>query len=419
MILTPKTNRFEEEQSDSLISKQQLVKLLVKADEFKDELLKLFPVDDKGIDVIQIGNSKHLLDAILSLDDDCEKIDNVTLVKNIKLEKLLDGEKALFSIYEVKNPYLIKHNNSDVLQAETRYSAKSDILDYYSLSKFANYCRDNVYDDLLDSIKSYLENKNSGNTDERKLRIVHVLKDDSFFIRAFTSASDYKNFGINFSAFVALMVIGDYVKKSGQQIYIDKYAVDDSNVYVSFSFSQQTKINNNLKLSFNLILENDEVKRNAVTFNGVFKLDYQENNKTSSIFIKPHGVKSSERNFPVDLLTYQHRGSVKSVFEKLQGLPDGISVFIEQVTQDAKRISAIQHPNDVKKLIADKVKFSKKPEFKAYKPQVFNKLMNMTVNNVFQLFALLRSVEDLFEHDDVVSLNYWRNKLYEALIDRN
>ncbi|RZL36926.1 MAG: hypothetical protein EOO96_06010 [Pedobacter sp.] len=78
----------------------------------------------------------------------------------------------------------------------------------------------------------------------------------------------------------------------------------------------------------------------------------------------------------------------------------------------------IKHPDDVRKFISNKVKNSKKPEFKVYKEKVFNKLMSVSVDNTFKLFALLRQIEDLFEHDDVISLNFWRTKLYEALVEK-
>tara|TARA_B100001564_G_scaffold316759_1_gene292315 strand:- start:1918 stop:2211 length:294 start_codon:yes stop_codon:yes gene_type:complete len=95
-----------------------------------------------------------------------------------------------------------------------------------------------------------------------------------------------------------------------------------------------------------------------------------------------------------------------------------IDYFINQVSNEAKRINAIKHPNDIKNLIIDKVRGSRKPEFKAYKPSVIKKLSSISVSTTFSLFELLRDVEELFEHDDIISINFWRKKLYEALIDR-
>jgi hypothetical protein len=167
-----------------------------------------------------------------------------------------------------------------------------------------------------------------------------------------------------------------------------------------------------------LILENDEIKRSAVSFNGIFKLKWEEDDKKSEIFLKPTGVKKDDKNHPVDLLTYQHRGNVEGVFEKIKKLPDLIDFFINQVSEDAKRISNIQNPDDVRKFIKDKVKNSRKAEFQVYKNEILKKLMSISVDNTFKLFELLREVEDLFEHEDIISINFWRTKLYEALIKK-
>ena len=130
-------------------------------------------------------------------------------------------------------------------------------------------------------------------------------------------------------------------------------------------------------------------------------------------------MKKENVSYPVDLLTYKHNGKVENVFERVQQLPKLISFFIDQVKEDSLRISEIKYPNDVKLHLANKIKFSKKPEFKKYKSEVFNKLMKITVNNTFSLFDVFRSVEELFDHDDVVSRDYWREKLYQVLIERN
>lgn len=135
-------------------------------------------------------------------------------------------------------------------------------------------------------------------------------------MRTVTSVESYQDFGLNFSVFVALIALSRYVTESQSKIYIDNYVADDSNLYVSFSLSGGKPINNNLSINFNLILENDEIKRNAVSFNGVFKLTYNDGKKNSEIYIKPKGVKKEDVAFPVDLLTYKHTGNTKTVFDK-------------------------------------------------------------------------------------------------------
>jgi hypothetical protein len=67
------------------------------------------------------------------------------------------------------------------------------------------------------------------NNEERSLRLVYKYDDEKFYIRALTSSKDYKDFGINFSVFVALVALGRYVEESKNDVFIDNYVVDDLN----------------------------------------------------------------------------------------------------------------------------------------------------------------------------------------------
>ncbi len=418
MILKRHNSKFLENSSDSYITQKQLLQLLAKQQYFKERLINLYKLNEEEIEVIQVGNSKQLLSSLIELDSQCEKLDIPSKVKDIELKKMLQEEKALFSIFKIKDDFLLKTNKSDTLEVETAYSAKHDILDYYNFSKFANYCRDLDYSDLIDVIKKYLKQKNSQNEESKNLRILYKIDEKKFYLRAVTSTDGYVDFGVNFSVFVALIVLSRYAISSKNEVYIDNYVVDDSTIYVSFSLSGEKSINKNLSLSFNLILENDEIKRNAVAFNGVFKLKYKEKGKQSEIYIKPNGMKKDDVAYPVDLLTYRHSGDMKNVIKKLEELPDLIDFFIKQVAEDASNISEIKNPKDVRQHLAGKVRRARNSEFKKYKDAVFNKLMKITVDSTFNLFETFREVEELFDNDDVVSRDYWRTKLYESLIDK-
>lgn len=419
MILEKQSKKFNSYNTDSFITQKQVLKLLDNQPAFKAELINLFQINESKTEVLQIGNSKFLIASLLFLDSQCEKIDIQSKIKDIKLKKLLENEKAIFEIFKITDADLIKKNKSDLLIIETAYSAKQDILDYYNFSKFANYCRDLEYEDLIDIIKNYLEKRNEENTESKNLRLIYKKDENKFYLRALTSVDNYQNFGLNFSVFVSILALSKYVSDTKTNIYIDNYIVDDSNLYVSFSLSDEKTINNNLSINFNLILENDEIKRSAVSFNGVFRLSYKDGKKNSEIYIKPKGVKKENVNLPVDLLTYKHTGNTKTVFEKIEDLPNLIDFFINQVSEDAKRITEIQNPRDVRLYLAKKIKYSKKIEFKKYKDSVFNKLMKITVDNTFNLFEIFREIDELFENDDVISRDYWREKLYESLIERN
>lgn len=418
MILKKKESHFKDFDDQSYVKIEKLLDLKIK-DEYKDELKELYSLEDNIEEILKIGNSTMLIDALIELDDACKKIDLKSKIRNVQLKRLYEKEKAVFEIFEIEDEEILLENGSDILEVETAYSAKNDILDYYSLSKFANYCRDLEYDQLVGIIKDYLKVQNENNETERGLRLVYNNEDKKYFFRALTSADGYKDYGINFSIVVALLALDSYAEDNDEEIFINSFVVDESTIYVSFQLTKGIILTPNLSLKFTLILENDEIKRNAVSFNGVFTLIFNDNGKESEIFLKPKGMKSDESDFPSDLLTYRHSGSITNVLEKIGKLPELIKEYVQQVSEDAKNIVEIKHPDDVRKLIARKIKYSKKPEFKAYKDQIFKSLMNNNVNNVFGLFELLRSVDDLFEHTDVISKDFWRSKIYEALVNKN
>lgn len=418
MILQPLSASFDSNDTQSYISASKLIKLLEKRNHFKDDLLKIFQIDDNANHVIQIGNSSHLIGALLLLDDQGFKVDIDVLMKDILLIRIIEAEKAEFQIRNIENDYILNDRGVPFLVAESAYSAKSDLLDYFHFSKFANYCKNHDYEDLLQTITTYLDEKNAENQDLKSLRLLHRYEDNRFFIRALTSVAGYRDFGINFSVFVALATLDEYVKSTQNEIYINKYRVDDSHLYISFALSKEEKVNDEISLSFNLVLENDEIKRSSVAFNGVFRLKWKSHGDEKELYMRPIGIQKKDKSHPVDLLTYQHRGNVEGVFQKIKELPNLIDFFIDQVSNDAKKIADINHPNDVKTFIKDKVRNARKAEFQGYKQAIINKLANIDVTNTFALFDLLREVEDLFEHDDIVAINFWRTKLYESLISR-
>ncbi|WP_336685909.1 hypothetical protein [Chryseobacterium bernardetii] len=417
MILQKRELHFKDFDAQSFVKVNKLLNLEIK-EEYKEELKELYSLEENREQVLKIGNAKSLIDALLDLDNACLKIDIESKIRNIQLKRLFEKEKAIFEIFEIDNELINSRTHSDILEVETAYSAKHDILEYYSLSKFANYCRDLDYEDLVDSIKNYLKVKNESNEDECSLRILYHNEQEKYYLRAITSKDGYKDYGINFSVLIALIALNKYVEDNSEEIFINTFVVDDSTTYISFQLNNSITLNSNLSLRFSLILENDEIKRNAVSFNGMFTLTFKDNNRESEIFLKPKGMKSDENSFVSDLLTYRHSGGIDNVVEKIEKLPELIKEYIGQVAEDAKKIIEIQNPNDVKKLIANKVKYSKKPEFKIYKDQIFNKLMGNNVDNIFALFELLRNVEDLFEHTDVISKDFWRTKIYESLTEK-
>lgn len=159
MILTRKVRRFDDFKSDSFVIQSQLIKIIDRYVDFKDDIISIFQINESISDIIQIGNAKFLINDLIQIDSECSKIDIDVEMRNVHLKKMFEGEKAIFEIFSIDNDEILNSTFSDRLEVESRYSSKLEILDYYNFNKFANYCRDNGYFDLIENINEYLNSK--------------------------------------------------------------------------------------------------------------------------------------------------------------------------------------------------------------------------------------------------------------------
>lgn len=401
----------------SMTSLENAIAVLSRNNEYVDKVLECFSVDRSKEKVIQIGNVRNLLEDISILDSMAEKKDVRVKVRDIVLDKMLEEEAALFTLYGISDLDLVKKLHADHIQVESRYSAKNDVLEIHKLGKFANFCRDNKWSDLLDYINEYIRN-HTKNDEFCSARLIRPIESDRYLLRAVTSDKVYRNYGINFSVLVALISVNRYAISTKSDVFIDNYQIDDSRVYLSFRLGAPVRISDNLELSFSLILENDEIKDSSVSFSGVFQLMYTSEGRNTNITLRPNTSHyPGEMSYNTDMLTYTHSMSVEKVYDKISNLPLYIEKYVSQVAKYAKAIIDIKNPNEVKSFIVEKVSKAKKDEFSKYKEEVLRRLAAIESNSIFDLFEALRSVEELFG-EDIVSREYWRKKLFNLLFSR-
>lgn len=363
-----------------------------------------------------IGNVKQLLADISDLDQQTEKIDATVNLKNIHLGNSLENGHVLFNIHGIQEEELIKRFKADHLTVESQYSARTDILEYYNLSKFASFLNANHMDAYAQQIWETL--RTSKLQDKKCMaRLIYHTKDQKYYIRAVASENGYRRYGINFSVLVALLAVNEYVKSRQEHAFIESYEIDDSRITMSIQFDRRIRLEEDLYLTLNLSLENDEIRQSSVILNAEFRVVYKKEDRECGIFIKPTNYLKNHGTYSQDMLTYSHGVNVKTAISKVSELPKLIDKYIEQVSKDAVDIKSIKKPQVVQEFIQQKIKNARKDEFIGYKPEVIKKLASMEVNSVFELFELLRKVEELFG-DDIKSKNFWREKLYEALIKR-
>ena len=418
-IIRPSRKRYSQEEPSSLVSLKKTRSVLSHDNEFIDEILDCFSLkkDEQSMrEPLLVGNVQQLLTDIASLDQQTNKIDVTVNLKDIYLEKVLENDHVLFHLFGITDPGLITAIQADHLIVESQYSARTDIMEYYQFSKFASFLHSNNMDDYARQIWDTL--RFMTNKEKRCMaRLIYHIADKKYYLRAVASENGYKKYGVNFSALVTLLAVNQYVKEKKERAFVESYDIDDSNILMSIQFDRKIQLEEDMSLSLNLSLENDEIRQSAVTLNAEFRVVYKKGEKESDIFIKPTAYQKEQGSYSQDMLTYSHGMNVKTAIERISNLPVLIDKYIDLVSKNAIAIKSIRNPQQVKDFIQQKIQHARKDDFVGYKTAIVEKLASIEVHSVFDLFDLLRNVEELFG-DDIKSKNFWRQKLYDALINR-
>ncbi|NQX84678.1 MAG: hypothetical protein HRT67_01940 [Flavobacteriaceae bacterium] len=400
-----KMNYSELSNGDIGISMKKAIKLIEKSP-YYDEIYELLKIAEIENDFIPIEGANSLVDTIINIDNSFEKFDVQTELKNVRCNGLLDTKSAVLEISNIADEGILKKTRTDLIKGITKYSVKSDYLDLYQADKFLNYCLKNEYDDIIKLNLESLDNKNLSNEYQKQFRFLKDNNND-YFIRAITSVDRYKDYNIRFSVFIALVSLYGLIKSKKEEYVVSYYTCSESDVKVVFRRTYFRTIAKGLDIGFELELVNDEIKREAVKFNGLFSINYDND---SVLSIKP--------NLKANIISFSHRIGMKKVSLLLQGLSDAIDEFIEMVYQDAKYIKQSKSPKELKNYLYQKVLHAQQKDFREkYRKEVQKVIEKENVSTIYQLLDLMNKIDLMIDDSDIKAKDYWKNKLYDVLIN--
>ncbi|RYC51751.1 hypothetical protein [Flagellimonas olearia] len=391
--------------NDNGVSVKKALKLIENSDHY-EKLYDCFKISGIEDEFIPVTGANSLVNDVLAIDSKFTKFDVATKLKNVRCEKILDKKSAIIEISNIEDEDILKITESDLIAGTTKYSVKSEFLDLFSADKFLNYCHDNEYDDIIQTNLKSLDKKNSENDYQKQFRFL-IDKDNNYFVRAITSVSRYKDYNIKFSVFVALISIHQIMKSQKEEYMVRYYTCSESDIRIVFTRMNYKKLMKGLEVGFELELVNDEIKRDAVKFNGLFSLNF---GKEDNLIIKP--------NLNAKMASFSHQVGVDKVVGILQNLAEAINEFVNTIHKDAEYIKKAQSPQDLKNYLFDKVKKSKQKEFREkYRKQVQAFIQKENVNTIFQLLDLMNKVDLMIDDSDIKAKDFWRHKLYEILVE--
>lgn len=379
---------------------------LIRKSEYFDEIYEIFQIKEFENDFINIKGANLIVEQLIKSDEECLKLDIDCELSDVNIEKFTEENQIIFEFANIKDENVLKKTKSDLIYAESTYSVKSEYLnDMYQVEKYLDFCMKNRFQDIIKKNLEMLKEKNELNKKAKKFRLLK-REDNKYFVRGITSVDSYKDYNLRISLFIALIELHKLIKFKSHNYFVSSYSFTESDLKVTFKSSTAKKITNNIEIGFALELVNDEIRRDAVKFNGIFTVIMGN----SEIYVKPEETKAS-------ILSFTHSVNIDTIKEKLNNLNERINIFINDTVDDARSIKILEKPDLFREHLVQKIHNSRNVEFnKLYKAQIKSLLSNK-VKTIFELAEIFNNINIVIADEHISSLDFWRYKLYQVLMD--
>ncbi len=379
---------------------------LINDSPFFDEIIDEFNIDEIENEFIEVPGGRTLVTSILNMESKVKKIDVKCKLNKVHCKKFTEEGQAILELAEVKNEELIKLAKTDLVDVETTYSVRSDYFNgLYDIDKYLSFLLNRDYQEIIDTNIEMLERRTADDDSERNFRLVYD-EDGKLFARAMTSTERYKDYNIAFSVFVTLIQLHELFKTNEESFEISEFTHTESEIKVIFKNNRSYEFIDKSRISFSLVLTNDEIKREAVRLTGLFSISFGND---KDVYVKPEEGESG-------ILSFTHSLNPSTVKERLASLNMLIKDFIKNTIDDFDLVKKVKNFDTLRDFLLMRAKNSKDKEFKQYKSQVV-KILSNRVDTIFQLLDIVRSVDELIQDEHIQAKEYWRYKLYQALIE--
>lgn len=378
--------------------------LLIKENEYYQNVLNYFQIEENDTTKINIPGSKTLFTILNSSNKKLRKEDIKVELQNIKFDYSSKFGIVFHNIQE--NEYL-KNKNINSLKAYPIHSAQKDFFsNLYDIDKYASKLLNNGFKDILDYNLELLKQKKEH---QRKYRLIHDSEDDIYYLRAIVSTDRYYNYDNAFTVVIALLKLHLEMLTSKVDYELQFFEYNDSSIRLYFKTSELKELKGIGYLENTLLVSNDEIKREALRFSNICTIRYVDSNKNEQrLFIKPKDIKTK-------VITIPHGTGVEKAFLNLDDFVKSTENF-EKLFKEVETITKIQNHNQIVHLVKSKINNSNTDEIKKFKSELTEVLLVdiKTTTQLLETFNKLVFLEGL----EIDAKEYLRYILYEALIDR-
>lgn len=389
--------------------KVQDVLELIKESDFEEDLFKVFNLESIKEDFIEIPGASTLVQSVLSLEKNLKKIDLKAQIKDVRIAGFTEENQALVEISKIENEELLNAFRKDLIDFETTYSVKADYFNQlYEMNKYLSFLLSKEYKEIVNNNIDMLEDKNRENEEEKVFRTV-IDNKNKRYIRAIVSKR-YKDYNIPFSVFVTLIQLHKLNKEKTLNFSISRYSLTDSEIRVEFKNEKEYEFFDKSKVSFSLVLTNDEIKRDAVKLKGLFAIKFDD----VEAYLNPN---DGNKN----ILSFRHGVNVENVKKNLSTLGFDILEFINGTLDDlkfVKRVNTSTTIEDIQNRLVQKAENARDKNFLPLKEQIKKSFLQKKVSNLFELLTLVDKTDEIFKDEYIQAQEYWRHKVYQTIVKR-
>lgn len=396
---------------DELVSDRRMVKLsdcisLIQNSEFKEDLFKLFDFEKIKNEVITISGLKKIVNLVIDLDDKFTKIDIDIHLSNVILYSTNPEGGVILRLNNVEEKFGIDH-----VDVQTVYNSQYDFFDGgYKMDKFAKFCIENGHVNVIKSNVEYLNNENRNS--EKLFRNFRLIKDSdsTYYLRAITSISSYHDYNVRFSLFVTIVAIYQMQSNTaGASFQVTYCEYSESHIRLFLEKDGSRIIDKVGKISFVLEMSNDEIKREAFKFSGLFNLEVNDSNGNSTVVsIKPRQIKTK-------LISIKHNFLPSTVIENISKLSQFIEDAESEMIEDIKDINNLKSPDQLRFTLLRSLERSSTLGLKEFKGTI-KKALDKKIYSISELILLMDKVNSIVTNIELKE--YLRYLFYDILRDR-
>lgn len=240
-----------------------------------DKLIRNHPIDRKVSEIFPSANlfndgkssiigSKEFLNAFEEVD--CEKLDLVAPLENLTFIEFDDTKEI---VLEFENTQFPEH----VLKTVGIYEFTNKFLDEnFRLKKFAKFCLDREYTDLLNENIEELMKRLSSQTKQYRF----LKYEGQWFLRALTSER-YKNYDNHLAIYITLVILDSYSLDNDLRLVIGDSYLTDSDIRVNLIEEKTYVVNDDIQVQFGFYTTNNELTEGTFSLQFSYKVFYRKN----------------------------------------------------------------------------------------------------------------------------------------------